>query len=253
MITSIPFPHTQVPNFVANKWKAACEKAMNEDTDPIGPQIGTICMTKSDKTDKPPSEYTLRLEDTAEFADVPREYNMNITTKDTVPIVGFSQKGVRLSGEGTVYQKFDVEMIRKPATDGSGVPQALDPAYRALNRERTKAAAIKTRTVQLVTDHKITNTRQPVEIGFGNHKKRQTGGEKRVARPAEEVQSELFTMFERQPRWAFPQLQKETDQPAMHLKSVLSEIAVQNRRGPYAQLWELKAQYKNSNGGGGAV
>lgn len=47
-------------------------------------------------------------------------------------------------------------------------------------------------------------------------------------------------MFEKQPRWSFPQLQKDTVQPTQHLKEVLGEIAVKNLRGPYKDLWELK-------------
>lgn len=47
-------------------------------------------------------------------------------------------------------------------------------------------------------------------------------------------------MFEKQPRWSFPQLQKDTHQPTQHLKEVLGEIAVKNLRGPYKDLWELK-------------
>lgn len=47
-------------------------------------------------------------------------------------------------------------------------------------------------------------------------------------------------LFEKQPRWSFPQLQKDTNQPTQHLKEVLGEIAVKNLRGPYKDLWELK-------------
>lgn len=47
-------------------------------------------------------------------------------------------------------------------------------------------------------------------------------------------------LFEKQPRWSFPQLQKDTHQPTQHLKEVLAGIAVKNPRGPYKDLWELK-------------
>lgn len=50
----------------------------------------------------------------------------------------------------------------------------------------------------------------------------------------------LRRLFEKQPRWSFPQLQKDTHQPTQHLKEVLGEIAVKNLRGPYKDLWELK-------------
>ena len=49
--------------------------------------------------------------------------------------------------------------------------------------------------------------------------------------------------------WNLMQLQKETDQPATWLKEVLSEVAILNKRGPNAKLWELKKEYR---AGGGA-
>lgn len=35
----------QVPNFVAQKWNAVCAKAMNEDFEAVGPELGTIRWT----------------------------------------------------------------------------------------------------------------------------------------------------------------------------------------------------------------
>ena len=52
--------------------------------------------------------------------------------------------------------------------------------------------------------------------------------------------------------WTFVQLQKETDQPEVWLKEVLGEIAVLNKRGPNAKLWELKKEYKAGGAGGDA-
>ena len=60
-------------------------------------------------------------------------------------------------------------------------------------------------------------------------------------------------MFEKQPRWSFPQLQKDTHQPTQHLKEVLGEIAVKNLRGPYKDLWELKKGEGRGNKSWGGV
>ena len=51
-----------------------------------------------------------------------------------------------------------------------------------------------------------------------------------------------------QSRWNFIQLQKETDQPAVWLKEVLLEVAMLNKRGPNANLWELKKEYRAAGG-----
>ena len=60
-------------------------------------------------------------------------------------------------------------------------------------------------------------------------------------------------MFEKQPRWSFPQLQKDTHQPTQHLKEVLGEIAVKTLRGPYKDLWELKKGAGRGRVGWGVV
>jgi len=105
-----------------------------------------------------------------------------------------------------------------------------------------------------MTDNKFVNIRKPVGAeAVGTKRKAE---DKRTALPAEELQPELFRLFERQPRWAFVQLQRHTDQPTQHLKTVLGEIAVQNKVGPYKDMWELKREFKTgggSEGGAGAV
>jgi hypothetical protein len=68
---------------------------------------------------------------------------------------------------------------------------------------------------------------------------------------ARELTTILFRLFEKQPRWNFPQLQKDTHQPTQHLKEVLAEIAVKNPRGPYKDLWELKKGAGWAEGVGG--
>lgn len=52
----------------------------------------------------------------------------------------------------------------------------------------------------------------------------------------------------KQSRWNFVQLQKETDQPAVWLKEVLGEVAILNKRGPHANFWELKKEYRAAGG-----
>jgi transcription initiation factor TFIIF subunit beta len=53
-----------------------------------------------------------------------------------------------------------------------------------------------------------------------------------------------------QARWSFVQLQKETDQPAVWLKEVLGDVAILNKRGPHAKLYELKREYRVASNNG---
>ncbi|KAK2078991.1 hypothetical protein QBZ16_002681 [Prototheca wickerhamii] len=146
---------------------------------------------------------------------------------------------------GRVSQKFDVEVSR--GKRGPGELSVIDPEYRKLSRQRAQQAAKKTRTTQLISQPQITNLRQPVEIGIRKKARDfRDPSEKRLAKPAEELTADLFRLFERQPHWVFAQLQRQTDQPLQHLKTVLMEIAVQNKRGPYKDMWELKKGYRLS-------
>lgn len=64
-----------------------------------------------------------------------------------------------------------------------------------------------------------------------------------------------------QGQWTVPALLKETDQPLTWLREVLTDIAVQVKRGSL-DMWELQQQYKGAaaaaavaagGGGGGAI
>jgi hypothetical protein len=44
-----PAPHAQVPNFVAEHWHAACDKATNEEAEGPGPALGVIKYSTNDK------------------------------------------------------------------------------------------------------------------------------------------------------------------------------------------------------------
>ncbi len=93
---------------------------------------------------------------------------------------------------------------------------------------------------------------------------------KRVRLERSDLERILFSLFEKQGLWNLYQLQRQTEQPAAWLKvrafdaccsskkqpfsraccsetalldalqEVLSDIAVQNKRGPNKDLWEIK-------------
>ena len=235
-----------MPHFVAKEWHAACDKAMNVDGEDVGPVLGSIKI-------KPPgpgegsTQFELKLDNEA-TAELPQEYKMKAVTRTGPAMLAFSENSGRIASEGVVQHRLEVEPTASrgaAGTSGVGIRTgglSADPAYRKLSRERSEEASRKTRTVQIMSDHKITNIRKPVGAEFvGQKRKAET---KRTAMDKEELQSLLFKKFEKQTRWSFPQLQQETEQPTPHLKLVLGEIAIQNKRGPYRDLWELKKEYK---------
>jgi hypothetical protein len=231
----------KVPAFVAKRWKACCDQSM-ERGEAVGRPLATLRLVQAaDEGGQQRTQYQLQL-DAAVGAGIPAEFVMKNTTKFADPMLAFADKGGELAAEGKVWQKFDCEVARK--TPGGGAAAAgkvvLDPEYRKLSRQRQQAAATKTRTVQYLQDTKLVGAPTTVQIG----QKRKEVSEKRDRMDASQLTAILFRLFEKQPRWSFPQLQKDTHQPTQHLKEVLGEIAVKNLRGPYKDLWELKKEYK---------
>ncbi|KAI3437929.1 hypothetical protein D9Q98_000373 [Chlorella vulgaris] len=240
----------KVPNFVAKRWKACCDHSVQRG-EPTGRKLATLRLVQApDEAGAAKTQYQLQLDATV-GQGIPHDYVMKNSTKFADPMLAFSDKGGQLAAEGKVWQKFDCEVARRtaPAAAGGGGSGAagsakvvLDPEYRKLSRQRHQAAAVKTRTVQYLQDTKLVGAPSTVQIG----QKRKEVMEKRDRMDASQLTSILFRLFEKQPRWSFPQLQKDTAQPTQHLKEVIAEIAVKNPRGPYKDLWELKKEYKAS-------
>ncbi|KAL4451986.1 hypothetical protein ABPG75_007648 [Micractinium tetrahymenae] len=231
----------KVPNFVAKRWKACCEQSA-EQGQQQGRKLATLRLVQApDESGATKTQYQLQL-DAGVAAGIPQDFVMRNTTKFADPMLAFSDAGGQLAAEGKAWQKFDCEVARKAAPGaGAGAGRvALDPEYRKLSRQRHQAAAAKTRTVQYLQDTKLVGAPATVQIG----QKRKEVTEKRDRMEAGELTAILFRLFEKQPRWNFAQLQKDTNQPTQHLKEVLGEIAVKNLRGPYKDLWELKKEYR---------
>jgi len=214
---------------------------MNVDGEDVGPVLGSIKITPAipgEATNQP--QFALKL-DNETTSELPQEYKMKVVSRAGPAMLAFSDNAGRIASEGVVQHRLEVEPTGHVAgANGGGL--SLNPAYRKISRERSQAASAKSRTIQMMTDHKITNIRKPLGADLvGTKRKAET---KRTAMDKEELQALLFRKFEKQTHWSFVQLQRDTDQPSPHLKSVLGEIAVQNKRGPYRDLWELKKEFK---------
>jgi hypothetical protein len=233
-----------VPQFVARQWREICERAADEGDAEEGPTLGAVRITAGGGAPGAAAapRFELALSHPA-TAGLPQEYALRAGARDAPATLAFSDNAGRFAAEGVVAQRFDAE----PAGRGAAGAPALDAAYRKLSRERGAAAAVKTRAVRLVADPLIVNIRRPVGARDAPPRRR-TNDDKRVAMEATELQAALFRLFERQPRWVFAQLQRETEQPTAHLKAVLAEVAAQNKRGPYRDLWELRAELRTGAG-----
>lgn len=235
----------KVPNFVSKKWKAECDRAAKSN-EGHSVELGKVRIANN-STEQTPGIF---LDLAASGLDnMPQAIHLREQTDSITPTVVFADLQGRLSAEGRVKRKFDLVMNSSADLD------VLDPAYRQLNRDRSAKAAAKTRTMQVLSEAPSSQMRPGTmqRVSFGNKestRKRFEKGqfERRARMEKDDLENLLFRLFERQSRWNFIQLQKETDQPAVWLKEVLAEVAVLNKRGAHANLWELKKVYRAAVG-----
>ncbi|KAF8059210.1 tfg2 [Scenedesmus sp. PABB004] len=186
--------------------------------------------------------------------------------------------------DGSVHKRYDaapVQIADAPADADGGQPGVLDPdlvkrdaeqrqrrqaqvdaAYLHSSRARLAAAArpaarkveviddvkevkrLAGGTVPLYSQQRAARTKVRTVAAAG-------GPAKRMRMGRDELEAELFKKFGEQPHWHFVQLQKEVDQPVAYLKEVLNDLAVQVKRGPHKDLWELKKHLQTGGRGGG--
>lgn len=69
-------------------------------------------------------------------------------------------------------------------------------------------------------------------------------GERNARMDKGELTDRLFALFSDKPYWTMTGLKAHLQQPDTWLREVLSDVAVQNREGRYANMWQLKEDWK---------
>jgi transcription initiation factor TFIIF subunit beta len=64
-----------------------------------------------------------------------------------------------------------------------------------------------------------------------------------------DLQQRLFQLFNEKPYWSITALKATLQQPDTWLREVLKDVAVLNREGQYANMWELSENWKDVGGG----
>jgi len=232
----------KVPQFVAKEWRNVMEES-NWGQEKPQPVLGSLTIESGGS-----SAITLHLDESfTPTAHVPQTYEMMLQQQQQQMIVAFRDHGKQRSIDGIVQHRLDINPL---SLRGAGSKEQ----YSKLSRERfgeksSQGVTEKKRTIQIMQNSKIVDIRKPVGLSvdqaFGKRKRKGSDTlllEKRVAMDSNELLALLFRLFQRQSRWSFSQLQKETDQPTQHLKKTLQEIAKQNKTGPYKDLWELSKE-----------
>ncbi|KAK3268840.1 hypothetical protein CYMTET_22674 [Cymbomonas tetramitiformis] len=235
----------KVPSFVKNAWQNSASRA-EEGT--FGPQFGKMkltfdpCAQDSRQRELPDACLSLTSQ---EAADIPKDYDLKFQAVEATQqnaMYVFSQDpyaGNKLTVEGKVQHKLDCR------------PQSMEDAtYNKISKDRINDANKKARTLAMLElrDAKKMKMLKPVSTSEKRSVKAlgRQPEERRARLGKEELQDELFSLFERQSYWSFKQLVMETHQPAVWLKEVLQEVCRFNKRGPYADKWEVKPEYRHS-------
>lgn len=236
----------KVPAFVKAAWTAAAA-APTAATNP--PQIGTVSLTFDPTADAgalPAASLRMHAAPGAPPLTIPADYELTFQP-GAAPMMVFSSDTPpggtkRVAVEGRVEYKLDA----KPSN-------VEDAAYSELSKRRLEASTKKTRQVQILSDQKARRAiMRPLPVNSSGKGGRGAGSghrtdERRARMEKEPLMDMLFKLFERQTLWNFKQLMAETNQPAVWLKEVLLDVCRYHKRGPNADKWEVKPEYKQSH------
>lgn len=243
----------KAPPAVAHQWSKACQLSMNSTNAVADPNVGReLARIHIRKNSEAVEELTIEVAGTSDKPQ-PQVFKLQGGKVDPMHILSYQMDNGKLSRpcvEGVVDKKYDlVPSITSMDQHGAMV---VDPAYAQMNKLRTIKAMEKGRSVLGVE-----NTREHL-MKLGNALKAGDPSLKRLAQRVEvkketvkrmklsndELEKLLFRLFEQQTHWEFKQLQKETEQPASFLKSVLADVAILNKRGPNAGTYEIKKEFR---------
>ncbi|KAF5833971.1 transcription initiation factor IIF, beta subunit [Dunaliella salina] len=261
----------KVPNAIARVWRPICEQSMNPanmDIEEDLPQLGKVQVQVSNATGKLSRDLRLIVPNNAGASASQQQqqqqqpgkaYQLSqlpIHKNGTMSAISYKRPATedgeeppaQLRAEGTV----ELSLNAAPMTvqDGQG-HMMVDDEYCNLSKQRNREAATRTRTVRTYEDNRanhmalVANKRAVDQATKrkGEEQRRNREDNKRVRVDAPVLERELFRLFELQPSWTFQQLQLETKQPTMHLKAVLEQIAVFQKRGQGKDAYVLKEEY----------
>ncbi|GAA6030793.1 hypothetical protein JCM8097_008878 [Rhodosporidiobolus ruineniae] len=203
---------------------------------------------------------------------VPTEYKLTMQNTESKNLFVFGEKEEEVleSGEEGARKKRRVtSLLGTVAHECSLTPNIqgndASAAYARILRERQRKAAEPKRTLKRLDVDQATANRLASGMGMAGVKGRvatftntssrgpASTSTARYARiPKNELLDLLFTHFSSAPYWSLRALNDHVKQPQVYLKEVLGEIATLVPKGPYAQMYALKPEFKGAQGSGGA-
>lgn len=205
---------------------------------------------------------------------LPTEYKLTMqnTASKNLYVFGEKVEDDPDSGEEGARKKRRItSLLGTVAHECSLTPVLSSPssaaAYARIMRERHRKAAEPRRTLKRLEVDDATANRLASGVGVGGIKaraatfanttnKRTKGATNAAGQPTATARATrmdkpqlldaLISHFHSAPYWALKSLNQHVQQPQMYLRECLSEIATLVPKGPYANMWTLKPEFKGS-------
>ncbi|GAA5877750.1 hypothetical protein JCM3774_000744 [Rhodotorula dairenensis] len=201
---------------------------------------------------------------------VPTEYKLTMQNTASKNLYVFGEKiedDLDTGEEGARKKRRVTSLLGTVAHECSLTPVLSSPsaaaAYARIMRERQRKAAEPRRTLKRLEVDDATANRLASGVGVGGIKARaatfanttnkRKGATNAAGQPARAVRMEkphlldaLISHFQAAPYWALKSLNEHVKQPQMYLRECLAEIAVLIPKGPYANMWTLKPEFKGT-------
>ncbi|GAA5824795.1 hypothetical protein JCM11251_005346 [Rhodosporidiobolus azoricus] len=276
----------KVPRFLMDEWSKAQQEGeilgrlrVYDEKDSKGnPKIAVLLNSSSNSnaTAGPSSQPDIKGKRPASShpsgggAGLPTEYQLTMQNTESKNLFVFGEKveEVEESGEEGARKKRRVtSLLGTVAHECSLTPNIggadASAAYARILRERQKKAAEPKRTLKRLDVDQATANRLASGMGLSGVKgrvatfantssrgKAATSTARYARIPKNELLDLLFTHFSTAPYWSLRSLNDHVKQPQVYLKEVLSEIATLVPKGPYAQMYALKPEFKQGDDGG---
>ncbi|KAI8323830.1 hypothetical protein GQ54DRAFT_296534 [Martensiomyces pterosporus] len=230
----------KVPQFLAKKWG---------DSSGSGAEIGTVRIF--DKPDKQGNNISLILPDTEGSGDIPKEYNLKVTNNNVQNMLVFSESRdpkQEIKPTSTLANKSVPTALTGRIIHECIVTPTFNERYQDIMRRRAVEAGKPVRTMRLLSEqHRNNSMFKPSESSsFVTTQKKSTADNRMARMDRKDLMDLLFSAFEKYPYWSFKGLVEHTRQPTAFLKEVLADVAVLNKRGPYAATYSIKSEFRNS-------
>ncbi|KAJ3032831.1 hypothetical protein HK097_005058, partial [Rhizophlyctis rosea] len=258
----------KVPEFLAEHWEAQIRKGENIDLGELRVEGDLFRDLKNPKEEgdgpsttnskpNPAKRQKMMLtipQNHATLAPngpIPTTFHMNVT--NPTPLKTYSFTTVQSTGSATSINSTII-------AESSLLPDRTDPAYRQLLKSRAQTPLDTGRKIQYLSEQQgkkdifiapQSNARISSTKGFTFSKNDpdRIAAEREAKRerlPREELRSLIFKMFAKYEYHLFKGFQEQIPQPQQWLKEVLSEVAMQVKKGPYANFWTPKPEYKSA-------